>query len=98
MKARTEKKTMWRSILPAKYPQMPPDQGFSLGAPDCSRYAQRLAQARPGLFQAALAAIEQPFEAAAMRACLDARPAADEAALKRTLRRLRQEVMLRVLL
>src|ERR1035441_8616666 len=77
---------------------MPPDQGFPLGVPDCSRYAQRLAQARPELFQAALAAIEQPFDAGAMRAYLDAQPAADEAALKRTLRRLRQEVMLRVLL
>jgi glutamate-ammonia-ligase adenylyltransferase len=50
------------------------------------------------LFQAALAAIEQPFDAGAMRAYLDAQQAADEAALKRTLRRLRQEVMLRVLL
>jgi [glutamine synthetase] adenylyltransferase / [glutamine synthetase]-adenylyl-L-tyrosine phosphorylase len=77
---------------------MPPDQGFPPGVPDCSRFAQRLAQARPELFQAALAAIEQPFDAGAMRACLDAQPAADEAALKRTLRRLRQEVMLRVLL
>ncbi|HEY5291947.1 MAG TPA: bifunctional [glutamate--ammonia ligase]-adenylyl-L-tyrosine phosphorylase/[glutamate--ammonia-ligase] adenylyltransferase [Burkholderiales bacterium] len=66
--------------------------------PDGSRYAQRLAQARPELFQAALAAIEQPFDAGAMRAYLEAQPAGDEAALKRTLRRLRQEVMLRVLL
>ena len=57
-----------------------------------------MAQARPEMFQAALAAIERPFDALAMRACLDAQPAADEAALKRTLRRLRQEVMLRVLL
>ena len=66
--------------------------------PVCSRYAQRLAQARPELFQAALAAIEQPFDAGAMRTYLDAQPPADEAALKRTLRRLRQQVMLRVLL
>jgi glutamate-ammonia-ligase adenylyltransferase len=50
------------------------------------------------LFQAALAAIEQPFDAGAMRARLDAQPAADEEALKRTLRRLRQEVMLRLLM
>jgi len=77
---------------------MPPDQGFPLGVPDCSRYAQRLAQARPELFQAALAAIDQPFDAGAMRAFLAAQPAGDEAALKRALRRMRQEVMLRVLL
>ncbi|MBI5911582.1 MAG: bifunctional [glutamate--ammonia ligase]-adenylyl-L-tyrosine phosphorylase/[glutamate--ammonia-ligase] adenylyltransferase [Betaproteobacteria bacterium] len=77
---------------------MPPDQGFPPGVPDCSRYAQRLAQARPELFQAALAAIDQPFDAGAMRAFLAAQPAGDEAELKRTLRRLRQQVMLRVLL
>ena len=77
---------------------MPPDQGFPLGAPDGSRYAQRLAQARPELFQAALAAIERPFDAAAMRAYLDTQPAADDESLKRALRLLRQQVMLRVLL
>ena len=77
---------------------MPPDQGFPLGAPAGSRYAQRLAQARPELFQAALAAIEQAFDADAMRAFLAAQPAGDEAELKRALRRLRQQVMLRVLL
>ena len=65
---------------------------------DCSRYAQRLAQARPELFQAALAAIETPFGAGAMRAFLETQPADDEAALKRSLRLLRQQVMLRVLL
>ena len=77
---------------------MPPDQGFPLGVPDCSRYARRLAQARPELFQAALAAIEQPFDAGAMHAYLAQQTAGDEDALKRTLRRLRQQVMLRVLL
>ncbi len=77
---------------------MPPDQGFPQGAPDCSRYAQRLAQARPELFQAVLAAVETPFGAAEMRAFLAIQPAQDEAALKRALRLLRQQVMLRVLL
>ncbi|MDP2639277.1 MAG: bifunctional glutamine synthetase adenylyltransferase/deadenyltransferase, partial [Betaproteobacteria bacterium] len=77
---------------------MPPDQSFPLGVPDCSRYARRLAQARPELFQAALAAIEQPFDAGAMHAYLAQQTAGDEDALKRTLRRLRQQVMLRVLL
>ena len=77
---------------------MPPDQGFPQCAPDCSRYAQRLAQARPELFQAALAAIETPFDAGAMRAFLETQPAEDEAAVKRALRLLRQQVMLRVLL
>ena len=77
---------------------MPPDQGFPLGAPAGSRYAQRLALAQPEMFQAALAAIEQPFDAAAMRASLAQQAAGDEDALKRTLRRLRQQVMLRVLL
>jgi len=77
---------------------MPQDQRFPPGVPDGSRYAQRLAQARPELFQAALAAIEQPFDAGTMRAFLAAQPAGDEAELKRALRRLRQTVMLRVLL
>ncbi len=77
---------------------MPRDQGFPLPALRYSRYAQRLAQARPELFQAALEDIDQAFDAAAMRAHLAAQPPADEAALKCTLRRLRQQVMLRVLL
>ena len=77
---------------------MPPDQGIPPGAAGYSRYAQRLAQARPDLYQAALAAIEQPFDAGAMRACLAQQPPGDEDALKRALRRLRQQVMLRVLL
>ena len=77
---------------------MPPHQGIPLEATGYSRYAQRLAQARPELFQAALAAIEQPFDAAAMRAYLAEQQDGDEDALKRTLRRLRQQVMLRVLL
>src|ERR1039458_5200319 len=77
---------------------MPPDQGFRLGAPAGSRYAQRLAQARPELFQTALATIEQAIDAEAMRAFLAAQPAGDEAELKRALRQLRQQVMLRVLL
>ena len=50
------------------------------------------------MFQASLAAIEQPYDATAMRAFLEREPAADENALKRSLRRLRQEVMLRILL
>ncbi len=57
-----------------------------------------MAQAQPELFQAALDAIEQPFDAAAMRACLAQQVAGDENELKRILRRLRQQVMLRVLL
>src|SRR5471032_2823138 len=77
---------------------MPPDQGFPLGAPAGSRYAQRLAQARPELFQAALAAIEEAFDAVAMRAFLATHLVGDEADLKRVLRQLRQQVMLRVLL
>jgi len=50
------------------------------------------------MLQAALAAIEQPFDASAMRAYLAQQPDGDEPALKRALRRLRQQVMLRVLL
>jgi glutamate-ammonia-ligase adenylyltransferase len=57
-----------------------------------------MAQAQPELFQAALDAIGQPFDAAAMRAYLAQQAAGDENELKRTLRRLRQQVMLRVLL
>src|SRR5450759_1573592 len=77
---------------------MPPDQGFPLAAPAGSRKPARWRRARPGLFQAALAAIEQAFDADAMRAFLAAQPAGDEAELKRALRRLRQQVLLRVLL
>ena len=77
---------------------MPLHQGFPLDARAYSRWAARLAQARPELFEAAHAAIDQAFDAGAMRAFLAAQPADDEAALKRALRRLRQEVMLRVLL
>ncbi|MBE0620264.1 MAG: bifunctional [glutamate--ammonia ligase]-adenylyl-L-tyrosine phosphorylase/[glutamate--ammonia-ligase] adenylyltransferase, partial [Burkholderiales bacterium] len=77
---------------------MSSDQGIPLDVQGYSRYARRLAQARPEMFQAALAAIEQPFDADAMRAWLAQQADADEEALKRTLRRLRQQVMLRVLL
>src|ERR1700690_2156881 len=77
---------------------MSPHQGNPLDALRYSRYAQRMAQARPELFQAALDAIEHPFDAAAMRACLAQQAAGDENELKRSLRRLRQQVMLRVLL
>jgi glutamate-ammonia-ligase adenylyltransferase len=66
--------------------------------PAGSRYAQRLAQARPDLCRAELAAIERAVDAGAMRAYLDAQPAGDETGLKRALRLLRQQVMLRVLL
>ena len=77
---------------------MPTEQGFPPAATAYSRYALRLAQAQPALFEAALAAIDQPFDAAAMRAYLAEQADGDEEALKRRLRRLRQQVMLRVLL
>jgi len=78
---------------------MPPVKGIPLEAAlSYSRYAQRLAQARPELFQAALASIEEPFDAAAMRAYLARETPGDEDELKRALRQLRQQVMLRVLL
>jgi [glutamine synthetase] adenylyltransferase / [glutamine synthetase]-adenylyl-L-tyrosine phosphorylase len=78
---------------------MPPDKGIPLeDALAYSRYAQRLAQARPELFQAALVSIEQPYDAAAMRAYLARKTPGDEDELKRSLRQLRQQVMLRVLL
>ena len=76
---------------------MPPDQGFPVGAPAASRYAQRLAQAQPELLRAAQADIGQVFDAGAMRAFLAARPAGGETELKRALRQLRRQVMLRVL-
>ena len=50
------------------------------------------------MFHAACAAIEHPFDAGAMRTFLEAQPVGDEGALKRALRLLRQNVMLRVLL
>ncbi len=78
---------------------MPPDQGIPLDhALSYSRYARRLAQAQPELVQAALDAIEQPFDTAAMRACLAREAPADEDELKRALRQLRRQVMLRVML
>ena len=78
---------------------MPPSQGIPLDdAVRYSRFAQRLGQARPEMLREALAAIEQPFDADAMRAWLAQQAVGDEDALKRALRRLRQQVMLRVLL
>jgi glutamate-ammonia-ligase adenylyltransferase len=78
---------------------MTPDQGIPLEETlDYSRYARSLAQAHPELFQAALASIERPFDADAMRAYLARETPGDEDELKRTLRQLRQQVMLRVLL
>ena len=78
---------------------MPPTQGIPLeDAARYSRYGQRLAQARPEMFRDALAAVGQPFDAAAMRAWLAQQSVSDEDALKRSLRQLRQQVMLRVLL
>ena len=77
---------------------MPTAHGIAPDPARYSRYAQRLAQARPEMYQAALAAIEQPFGAAAMRAYLAQQQIGDEDALKRALRQLRQQVMLRVLL
>ncbi len=77
---------------------MPVDQGFPLDAQGYSRFARRLAQAQPEMFAAESAAIDKVFDANAMRAFLALQPAAHEAELKRALRRLRQRVMLRVLL
>ncbi|MBK5104592.1 MAG: hypothetical protein JJE42_10110, partial [Burkholderiales bacterium] len=77
---------------------MATDPRIAPEATSYSRYARRLAQARPELFQAALAAIEQPFGAEAMRSWLAQQVVGDEDALKRALRLLRQQVMLRVLL
>src|SRR5512141_2900549 len=78
---------------------MPPDQGIPLDhALRYSRYARRLAQAQPEMVQAALDAIERPFDGAAMRACLARAAPANEDELKRALRQLRRQVMLRVML
>jgi len=77
---------------------MPADPRIATEAASYSRYARRLAQARPELFRDALAAIERPFDADTMRAWLAQQAVGDEDALKRALRLLRQQVMLRVLL
>lgn len=77
---------------------MPPNQGFPLSVLAHSRYAQRLAQARPEWLQDAADNIEHAFDADTMRARLAAQAIGDETALKRALRQLRQQVMLRVLL
>ncbi len=78
---------------------MTSDKGIPLEeAAGYSRYARRLAQAQPEMFQAALDAIEQPFDAAAMRSFIERQPPDGEDGLKRALRQLRQRVMLRVLL
>ncbi|MBE0614801.1 MAG: bifunctional [glutamate--ammonia ligase]-adenylyl-L-tyrosine phosphorylase/[glutamate--ammonia-ligase] adenylyltransferase [Burkholderiales bacterium] len=77
---------------------MPTDTAIPSDPTACSRYAQRLAQAQPELLREALAAIGQPFDIGVMRAWLEQQPEGDEDMLKRTLRKLRQRVMLRVLL
>ena len=60
-----------------------------------SRYVRHLTAARPELAQTLDAS--RPFDAAAMRAFIAAAAPADERALARTLRDLRQRVMLRVI-
>jgi glutamate-ammonia-ligase adenylyltransferase len=77
---------------------MTPDTGIPPGLQNYSRYARRLAQARPEIFQAALDAIEQPYTADAMRGFIAQQAPQGEEGLKRTLRQLRQQVMLRVML
>ncbi|MBI4192776.1 MAG: bifunctional [glutamate--ammonia ligase]-adenylyl-L-tyrosine phosphorylase/[glutamate--ammonia-ligase] adenylyltransferase [Betaproteobacteria bacterium] len=71
------------------------DDALVRRAAELSRFARHLLAADPGLLPAA--SLRTPFGADEMRADLAAAGAADEAALKRTLRDLRKRVMLRVI-
>ena len=72
-------------------PQIPPADLLVRRITAFSRYARQLAISRPELLENRDYA--HPYSAAAMEAHLAAAPAADEAELRRSLRRLRQEVM-----
>jgi [glutamine synthetase] adenylyltransferase / [glutamine synthetase]-adenylyl-L-tyrosine phosphorylase len=63
----------------------------------CSRYARRLLDSDNELLPWLQKNFSQPCSAEEMKAWLDAMPAADEAALSRTLRLLRRRVMLKLL-
>lgn len=67
---------------------------FALGH---SRFAARLIQAEPDLGPALLASLHTPWSEAEMNALLDAAPIADENSLKTALRRLRKQVLLRLI-
>jgi len=60
----------------------------------CSRHGRRLLAAQPQLAEDAAAQIDRPFDRAAMEAFLAEPPCADEDALHRRLRQLRQRVWL----
>ena len=62
----------------------------------CSRFGRRLIQAAPDLVDAVASALDRPFGRAAMQAFLAEPPCADEDALNRRLRQLRQRVWLSV--
>ncbi|MDD5329322.1 MAG: bifunctional [glutamate--ammonia ligase]-adenylyl-L-tyrosine phosphorylase/[glutamate--ammonia-ligase] adenylyltransferase [Sulfuricella sp.] len=61
-----------------------------------SRYARRLTQSDPAALDRLRATLFEPWDAPAMQAVLDG-AVADEAALKKTLRDLRRQVMLRLI-
>ena len=73
------------------------DGGLILDACRLSPFAQRLLRADAALLPPLLAGLQQPFGSEAMREALQQGESDDEAALKRTLRRLRQAVMLRLI-
>lgn len=76
---------------------VPEDAALVRHALACSLYAKRLLEADAELLPSLLAHLHRAWDAAEMRAFLAAQPAADEAALKRALRKLRQQVMLRTI-
>jgi glutamate-ammonia-ligase adenylyltransferase len=62
-----------------------------------SHFAYRLTESEPALKQELAAKLDVPWDGAEMRAALDAADIPDEAALKSALRRLRKNVMLRLI-
>ncbi len=73
------------------------DAGRLAAALRLSRYASRLLQADPDAEPALLTALHTPWSAEEMAEFLDAQPIADENGLKTALRRLRKQVMLRLI-
>lgn len=76
---------------------VPEEGGLLRHAISCSPYMRRLLESDASLLSPLLTHLHRPWSVAEMRAFLAEHAAADEAGLKQALRKLRQNVMLRVI-
>lgn len=73
------------------------DEQYLLHAVDCSPFVARLVNADAALLQDLAAGLHQPWTTAAMQDWLAQQQVSDDASLKRVLRKLRQRVVLRLM-